>query len=162
ELVAEVIASRPHVIFVGATPTLMALFNQHPTVPVVFVIGIDPIELGVVQSLAHPGGVFTGLFNNADDHGPKNVPLMRDLLPQARRVAFLRDANFGTARLGKSREKMIAVAEGLGFEATFVEYKSGEELPSAFDRMDAAKVEAIVCGGGPLWGRNRLAIIALE
>src|SRR5579862_3386895 len=64
EAVAEVLALQPDVILVTSTPTLMALVNQHATTPVVFVIGVDPISLGVVQSLAHPGGNFTGLFNN--------------------------------------------------------------------------------------------------
>jgi putative tryptophan/tyrosine transport system substrate-binding protein len=82
---AELIALRPDVIFVTATPSLMALAKQHSTVPVVFIVGGDPVQLGVAQSLGHPGGSFTGLFNNAGDVLPKSLQMLRDLLPQARR-----------------------------------------------------------------------------
>jgi len=85
EITGELIAARPDVIFVGATPTLMALFKQHSSVPVVFVIGFDPIKLGVVKNLARPDGNFTGLFNNATDVFSKTYQIIRDLLPDARR-----------------------------------------------------------------------------
>jgi putative ABC transport system substrate-binding protein len=57
---AEILALHPDVILVTSTPTLMALANQHATIPVVFVIGIDPMSLGVVQSLSHPGVILPG------------------------------------------------------------------------------------------------------
>ena len=162
EVAVEVLASRPDVILVQATPTLMALAKQQATIPVVFIIGFDPIGLGIVQSLAHPGGDFTGLFNNAADHFEKNVQLMRDLLPQGRRLAFLEDANFRAALLRKGEERLTAVSSKVGFEPKFFEVKSGEDLPAAFDQIEAFKADGLVTGGGPVWAKNRLSIIGLS
>jgi ABC-type uncharacterized transport system substrate-binding protein len=161
EAAGNLLAQHPDVILVTATPTLMALAKQHATIPVVFVIGVDPIGLGIVQSLAHPGGNFTGLFNNAGDHLEKNVQLMRDLLPQGRRLAFLVDLSFPPEVNQYYREHMTAVSKRLGFEPKFFEAKSGEDLRSVFDQMAEFKVEGYVGIGGPVWGKNRLSIIEL-
>jgi putative tryptophan/tyrosine transport system substrate-binding protein len=161
EAVTEVLALHPDVILTTATPTLMALANQQAKSPVVFVIGSDPIKLGIVQSLAHPGGSFTGFFNNAADHLAKNLQLIRDLLPQARRVAFLVDSSFGPALVRRYREGMTFTSEQLGFEPKFFDVEASEELPSVFDRMGEFKADALFVNGGPFWGKNRLSIIAL-
>jgi putative ABC transport system substrate-binding protein len=149
------------VILVTATPTLMALANQHTTIPVVFVIGVDPVGLGVVQSIAHPGGVFTGLYNNGGEHLEKNVQLMRDLLPHGRRLAFFGDAAFPPAVKRRYLEGMTAAANKQGFEPKFFEVTSGEELPAAFDQMDEFKADGLIMIGGPVWSKNRLSIIGL-
>jgi putative ABC transport system substrate-binding protein len=161
EAAAEVLALHPDVILVSATPTLMALAKQHATIPVVFVIGVDPVGLGIVQSLAHPGGNFTGMFNNGGDHLEKNVQLMRELLPQGHRLAFYVDASFGPAINRDLREKMTAAANEQGLEPKFFEVRSGEELPAAFDQMDEFKADGLIMIGGPVWAKNRLSIIGL-
>ena len=162
ELAAELLARRPDVILVGGAAPAMAFANLHVNVPVVFIaLGVDPIRLGLVQSLPHPGGYFTGLFNNAGDHNEKNLQLLRDLLPNARRVAFLVDPSFGPTVIRRATEKLSAVAEQLRFEPKFIEAKSGEELPSAFDQMDEFRAEALVVNGGVVWGKARLTIIEL-
>jgi putative ABC transport system substrate-binding protein len=148
DLAAELLALRPDVILVSTTASLMALANQHATVPVVFTIGVDPIGLGIVQSLAHPGGYFTGLFNNAGDVLPRSLQMLRDLLPQARRVGSLIDPSFGPKITAEFLEHMNAAADRLGFEFKAIEVTSPEQLPSVFDQLEKFKAEAFFFGHG--------------
>src|SRR5262249_25064681 len=88
ELAGELLATNPDVIFVTGLPALMALFKQRSSIPVVFVIGFDPVKFGIVDSLARPKGNFTGLFNIATDVVSKNLQIVRDLLPDSGRMAW--------------------------------------------------------------------------
>jgi putative ABC transport system substrate-binding protein len=161
-LTADLLALRPDVILVSTTASVMALAKQQSTVPVVFVIGVDPVErLKVAQSLSHPGGSFTGLFNNAGDVLPKSLQMLRDLLPQARRVGSLSDPSFGPVVTAAGRAQMTAAAERLGVEFETIELNSGEELPSAFDRLAELKVDAFLGTGGPFSNQHRSSIIEL-
>ena len=102
-----------------------------------------PVGAGVVQSLAHPGGYFTGIFNSGADHLAKNLQLLRELLPQAGSVAFLVDLSFPPAVNQMYRETMTAAAKKLDFEPKFFVVNSGEELPSAFDQMAEVKADGL-------------------
>jgi putative tryptophan/tyrosine transport system substrate-binding protein len=161
DLAAELLALRPDVILVSSTPAVMALAKQRSTVPVVFVIGVDPVgRLGIAQSLSHPGGSFTGFFNNAGDVLPKSLQMLRDLLPQARRVGFLQDMTFGRA-IGARVQSGDEYAERVGFELKTVEVNPGDDPTAVFDRLTGFEVEAFLATGGVYWSRNRRSLIEL-
>lgn len=65
--------------------------NATSTIPIVFAVGIDPVELGLVASLARPGGNFTGISRFNVELMPKRLELLCDLLPHARVIALLAD-----------------------------------------------------------------------
>jgi putative ABC transport system substrate-binding protein len=160
ELASELIATRPDAILVTSTPALMALFKQNSPIPVVFVIGFDPVKLGVVKNIARPDGNFTGLFNNATDVISKNFQILRDLLPNARRIAYLTDPLLDASR-AVYQEQLNAASEHLGFEVKGFEAKTGDQLPAVFDQIVAFKADALTQGGGPFWTVHRRTIIEL-
>jgi putative ABC transport system substrate-binding protein len=89
-LVTELVALGPEVIVAGATPHAVAVHAGAPTIPLVFVGAGDPVAVGLVESLAHPGGNVTG-FANVVPEGfvGKQLEFLKALVPQASRIAVL-------------------------------------------------------------------------
>jgi putative tryptophan/tyrosine transport system substrate-binding protein len=77
------------IVALGSTPAALAAKAATTTLPVVFVVGIDPVQAGLVSSLARPGGNVTGGTNTNTELGPKRLELLRELLPTARIMAVL-------------------------------------------------------------------------
>jgi putative tryptophan/tyrosine transport system substrate-binding protein len=160
-LAVELIALHPDVIYVTSTPALMALYKAQADIPVVFAgIGPDPIGLGVVQSMPHPGGNFTGITNNVVELNPKRMQLFRELLPQATRLAYFSNPlnGGGSPAQDKAREE---AAMQFGFQLLTVEIKSAEDFPAAFAKAFELKAEALFGSADPLSVNNRDMIIRL-
>src|ERR1700730_14635225 len=89
-LVAELVALGPEVIVANATPNAVAVHAAAPTVPLVFIAVGDPVSLGLVESLAHPGGNVTGLAAIVPEgFTGKSLQLLKELVPRASRIAVL-------------------------------------------------------------------------
>jgi putative tryptophan/tyrosine transport system substrate-binding protein len=88
-IAATVVKSRPDVIVGSGTETIAALKRETLTIPIVMASGSDPVKSGLVLSMARPGGNITGLSNMAGETTAKLVELVRELLPNATRAAFL-------------------------------------------------------------------------
>ncbi len=92
-LAAELVALKPEVIVVPATPATRAVMKATSSIPIVF-IGIgDPVALGVVASLARPGGNATGTSIISTELGAKWVEILREIAPTAKRVAYIADTS---------------------------------------------------------------------
>ena len=87
-LAAELVARNVRVLVVN-TPASKPAQAATKRVPIVFAVGADPVELGLVQSLNRPGGNLTGVVSLVDETGSKRVELMRELLPSNTAIAFL-------------------------------------------------------------------------
>jgi len=87
----ELVALAPDVIFAATPPTVMALLRINRSVPIVFAAVTDPVGLGIVQSLSHPGGNATGFLSAEFSFGGKWVELLREIAPGTRRVGVLTD-----------------------------------------------------------------------
>jgi putative ABC transport system substrate-binding protein len=90
-LVAELAAPGPEVIVASTAQNVVAVHAAAPTVPLVFIAVADPVALGLVESLAHPGGNVTGfatLVQNEDFLG-KSLQLLKEFVPRASRIAVL-------------------------------------------------------------------------
>ena len=88
-LAAEVVGLKPDVIAVAATGLVQAVGKATQTIPVVFMFADQPVEAGLVASLARPGGNVTGLTTLGFDLIPKRLELLRDAVPKVTRVAVL-------------------------------------------------------------------------
>ena len=90
DLVAELVRLRVDIIVAGATPGVAAAKNATETIPIVMISGGDPVGLGLVASLARPGGNVTGLsFDVGLQILGKQLELIKEIVPQVRRVAVL-------------------------------------------------------------------------
>src|SRR3981189_2522933 len=93
-LVAKLAAQRPEVIIALTPPAVLALKQAGVTTPVVFACVSDPVGLGIVTSLAHPGANFTGLSFSDAVLGGKRLELLMDALPNLKRVAVIWGRSF--------------------------------------------------------------------
>src|ERR1700738_5049327 len=109
---AELVALAPDIILASATPSVQALQHANRTVPVVFAMVGDPVGMGVVASLARPGGNTTGFTPNEFGFSAKWVELLKEIAPRVTRVAVLRDLTIGPAQLSAIQ----AVAPSFGVE----------------------------------------------
>jgi len=113
---AELVALAPDVILASATPSVQALQHANRTVPVVFAMVGDPVGMGVVASLARPGGNTTGFTPMEFGFAAKWVELLKEIAPRVTRVAVLRDLTIGPAQLSAIQ----AVAPSSGVELSAV------------------------------------------
>jgi putative tryptophan/tyrosine transport system substrate-binding protein len=160
-LVAELIALQPDVIVANSTPALMALFKGHCSIPVVFLTGLDPVQLGVAESISRPGSHYTGVFNTGSETGGKQLQIPRSLLPGASRVAiFINPAN-NPAVVSSVVEKIRIEAARLGFLFNTIEVTGLEGLPRAFATAVEQDQNAVLVPPDPLFFSNHQKIIAL-
>ena len=94
--VAEVVASNPDVVYATVTPIVQELQRQTRSIPIVFASIIDPVESGIVASLAHPGGNATGFMNMEPALSGKWLELLKGIAPGVNRVLVL--VNSGNPR----------------------------------------------------------------
>src|SRR6185436_11674273 len=91
KLAAELVARKPEVIWAPPPQAAVAAKQATQTIPIVFGSVTDPVGMGLVTSLAHPGGNVTGISNLGASLVPKRLELVREILPGAKRVGLLGD-----------------------------------------------------------------------
>jgi len=161
ELAAELVRRRVAVIaaFGGPAPALAAKAAT-TTVPIVFAVGEDPVRLGLVASLARPGGNLTGInFFNAEVTA-KRLELLRELVPAATRVAVLVDPTGSDAEA--SLRDVEAAARAIGLQIQVLNASTSHEVNAAFTTFVRERPDAIFVVGGPFIFSRRvqLAILA--
>jgi len=120
----ELLALAPDVILASATPSVQALQQATRTVPIVFAQVGDPVGMGVVASLARPGGNITGFTPMEFGFGAKWLELLKEIAPRVTRVGVLRDLTIGPAQLSAIQ----AVAPSFGVELSAVGVRDAGEI----------------------------------
>ncbi len=158
-LALELRQARVQVIVAVSAPAVRAALQSVPSIPVVMFGNFDPVALGMVASLARPGGNVTGVLIAPDGTlAGKRLELLRAAVPQARRVAFLVPPADATLQLQLQETRNAAAALGLELHET--EVRDGD-YARAFQAMAARRPQALIVGAHTLFVRDRLAIIAL-
>src|ERR1700687_539350 len=154
-LVARIGAQRPDVIIAITSPAVVALQKANLTIPIVFAFVPDPVGLGVVESLAHPGGNFTGVTYSESALGGKRLELLLDAIVGATKIAVLWNPSFpGHA---DALESIRTSASTRGIEIISRELKGVEDLESAFDDAVRAKAQAaIFMTDNTMFGQRKL------
>ena len=146
DLAAELVRLRVDVIVTVYVPPSLAAKQATRDIPIVAIVG-DPVETGIVSSLAHPGGNITGVSLMASALAGKSVELFRDMLPSMRRVGVLGHATnpvFAKAML----DEVLLAGAPTGIEIQPVVMVRGpDEFESAFTNMIQERAEAVVVQG---------------
>jgi ABC-type uncharacterized transport system substrate-binding protein len=123
----ELLALAPDVVLASGTPAIQALQQATRTVPIVFAVVGDPVGMGLVASLARPGGNITGFTPMEFGFGAKWLELLKEIAPRVTRVAVLRDLTIGPAQLSAIQ----AVAPSFGVELSAVGVREASEIERA-------------------------------
>ncbi len=130
------------------------------TIPVVFLVGADPIRLGLVESLARPGASITGVSWFGVDLVPKQLSLLHELVPNAAVIALLVDLNAPSAASREASE-VQAAARTLGLQLVVLNARTASDIDIAFASLVRERAGALVVGAGAFLVSRRDQIIAL-
>ena len=159
-LAAELVRLKVDIILASGAPAAFAARSTTTKVPIVFVGAYDPVEIGLVTSVARPGGNVTGLSQIAADLGGKRLELLKELVPKLRRVAILWDsANLTNLVQKKGAEE---AARLLGVDTKSVPVQDPDQFAAAFE--DARGVDGLMQMDDPLFitHRGQLAALAIR
>ena len=155
-LAAELVGAKADVIVTWLTPAVRAAKQATSQIPIVMAGAGDPVATGVVASLVRPGGNVTGMAGVTAELAGKNVELIREMLPSAKRLAVLCNAvdSFTKPFLAQ----IEGAASGAGFELDRIMVNGNDELETSFLRMDG--VDAVIVQ--PSLPTKRAAELALQ
>jgi putative tryptophan/tyrosine transport system substrate-binding protein len=136
DFAAELVRLRVDVIVGEGAGAIRAAKNASATIPIVMAHVNDPIVLGLVASLAHPGGNITGISNLSPELSGKRLELLKEVKPKVYRVAVL--AYRGGAAMQTSIKATEAAAQSLHLQLQLLEVKAPDEIESAFDAREKA------------------------
>jgi putative tryptophan/tyrosine transport system substrate-binding protein len=147
------------IVTVGGETSAAAAKAATATIPIVFNTGSDPVKLGLVASLARPGGNATGVNIFTTELVEKRLGLLRDLVPASTSVAVLLNPNF-TPAVVNARESEAA-ARTIGKKVTIFNASSDAEIETAFVKIVQARSGALLVGADPFFNSRRGLIVAL-
>ena len=133
----------------GVSPTLAAKAAT-TTIPVVFVVGDDPVKLGLVTNLARPAGNLTGINFFSGELGAKRLELLRELVPRATRVAVLvspANANYAETTMNE----VGTSAHSMGLQIRILKASTISEINAAFATFAGARPDALFVGHDPFF-----------
>ncbi len=143
-LAAELVALSPDLLIASAPQPALALKSATASIPIVFVAVFDPVAIGLVQSLSHPGGNITGLATYVPgDFIPKRIEILRELVPSASKIAILANPGNQIHRLVLA-EEVPSTIRNLGMALPIVEATTAEELDIALASAAAQHADAII------------------
>ena len=141
DLAAELVRLRVDVIVGEGAGAIRAAKNASATTPIVIAQMNDPIVLGVVASLAHPGGNITGIANLSPELSGKRLELLKEVIPKVHRVAVLA---LSTGAMQTSIKETEAAAKSLRLQLQLLEVKAPDEIESALDTAKKQRADALV------------------
>lgn len=162
-LADEVVQRKPAAIIVTTISAARAAQRATSTIPIVMTGLIDPVGVGLIASLARPGGNITGLSNMAQDVMPKLVEILRTTFPTIRMIAILFNPNNPANREMMSKE-IPAQASSIGVTIRPVEFRGAKELDATFAALGQQPPEALVImSDAALYDlRERISALALR
>jgi putative ABC transport system substrate-binding protein len=148
------------IVAADGTPVALAAKAATATIPVVFLVGADPVELGLVASLGRPGGNMTGVAALSVGTATKRLQLLHELAPWAAAIAFLRNpTNPYYSRLETSELQTAAVV--LGVHLLLLNAGSSGEIDEAFADLVSQRVDALLLGTDPFFITARDQLVSL-
>jgi putative tryptophan/tyrosine transport system substrate-binding protein len=160
ELIADFVRRRATVIVtLGSTPAALAAKAATTSIPVVFSVGTDPVEVGLVASLSHPGGNVTGITSLNSELAAKRLGLMLQLLPKLQRFAVL--VNPTNPNADSLTRDAQAAGSAIGRRIEIVAASTAREIDEAFVSLTQRRADALVVSPDPLLDNRRLQVVTL-
>jgi putative tryptophan/tyrosine transport system substrate-binding protein len=160
ELAAELVRRRVALIVTtGGPPSAFAAKAATTTIPIVFVVNEDPVRLGLVASLARPGGNLTGINIFSGELAAKRLELLRELVPAAARVAVLVNPTGPAAETTLS--DVPAAARAMGLQIQVLNASTSREINAAFATFVRERPDALFVGPDPYFASRRVQLALL-
>ena len=155
EIAAEFVRRKVDVIVTVAS-AVTAVKQVTSVIPIVFALAADPVGAGLVESLARPGGNVTGLSNQQSDLAGKRIELLRDVLPNLRRLAIL--ANVGNSESVLEMDEVQTAARTFGIDVVKLEIRRAQDIAPAFEALNR-QADALYVVVSALIASNRTRIM---
>ena len=160
ELTAELIGLRAAVITSMDNASTALAKTATAVIPIVFNVGGDPVRLGLVASLARPGGNLTGINFFLNELVAKRLELLRELVPTATRVAVL--VNPANAEVTESTLRDVeAAARSMGLQIQILKANTSQEINAAFESLVRERPDALFIAPGPFFTARRVQLTQL-
>ena len=157
EMAAQLVRHKVDVIVASSQAPALAAKRATQTIPIVMVNVTDPVEVGLVASLARPGGNVTGLSQQlTPEIRAKQLQLLKEALPKVSRVAVL-----WSAATTVGRGEYEAAGRALGLRIQFVEVHGADDLGRAFAALGGERIDALLVPGDTLLFTERQRVTAL-
>ena len=158
-LAADLVGRKVDVIVAAGTPAAPSAKSATSTIPIVFNVGPDPVELGLVASLARPGGNLTGVSGMNTELMPKRFELLSELVPQVKVIALLVNPKNPNAEriIGDVQE----AARAKGRQLEILKAGTESEIDAAFTTLVQLRAGALVVNVDPSFNSRREQLLAL-
>ena len=159
-LAADLVAHKVDVIVTsGGVTSALAAKNATSTIPIVFEIGVDPVERGLVANFARPGGNLTGVTILTAELNPKRFELLSELVPQAGVIALLVNPNNASAE--RVIRDVQEAARAKGVQLDILKAGAEDEFETAFASLVQRQAGALLIGNDPFFFSRRDQLVAL-
>ncbi len=148
------------IVAAGGPPSALAAKAATATIPIVFGVGVDPVEAGLVASLNRPGGNLTGVTNLNAEVGPKRLELLHELLPSATSIAVLVDPS-GPSLADTFTRNLQDAARTLGLKLDVLHASTERDFDAVFAAVAQLRADALIIGPGTFFSARSEQLAAL-
>jgi putative ABC transport system substrate-binding protein len=142
----------------GATQSALVAKAATRTIPIIFELGADPVEIGLVASLNRPGGNITGVSELNVEMVAKRLAVLHELVPAAKSIAFLRNPNNPAVSEAQTKQLQVA-ATTLGLQLLVLNASSQTEIDTAFETLVQQQAGAIILTGDSFFTSHREQLV---
>jgi putative ABC transport system substrate-binding protein len=160
ELAANLVQRKVAAIFANGTPATLAALGATRTIPIIFRIGTNPAAIGIVASLAHPGGNTTGATTLDIELAGKRVELLHEVVPPGAIIALVVNPTNSATATETSEARMAA--QVLGRQLVVMDASNFGEVASAFAAIAQQRARGLVLSPNVRFGLERMAALALR
>ena len=159
-LALDLVQHKVAVMAAPGSPAALPAKAATTVIPIVFMIGSDPVKLGLVASLNRPGGNVTGVSYFNEEVAPKRLELLHEFVPTAKSIALLVNPT-NPAQAAAQTEELQAAVRALGLHLEIAKASNPIEIADAFATLVRNRVEALQIGVDPVFGNHIDQIVAL-
>jgi len=159
-LLAAELVRRQVAVIAALGSAVFAAKAATTTIPIIFISAEDPVRLGLVASLARPGGNLTGFNIFNDEVAAKRLELLREVVPGATRVAVIVDPTNAPGSESTTKD-VKAAARAMGLQIQVLEASTSSEINAAFATFVRERPDALYVGGGPFFNTRRIQLAIL-